>query len=241
MINAITPPILLGIERRIAYANRKYHSGWIWIGVNIGLAGMKFSGSVEMNGLIDIIKKNNLKIKIDPIKSFLVKNGWKLILSLFILMEIGFEEPVSWIKIIWMIDMNAITNGKIKWREKNRVNVGALTENPPQIQITIWFPQIGIADIKLVITVAAQNDICPHGKIYPKNAVAINRKTIITPAFQGLFNKNELIIKFFEIWENRKIKNIDAPLMWMFRKSQPLLTFRLSLITELNASSEYEE
>jgi len=26
---AITPPNLLGIDRRIAYANRKYHSGWI--------------------------------------------------------------------------------------------------------------------------------------------------------------------------------------------------------------------
>ena len=26
---AITPPSLFGIDRRIAYANRKYHSGWI--------------------------------------------------------------------------------------------------------------------------------------------------------------------------------------------------------------------
>jgi hypothetical protein len=26
---AITPPSLLGIDRRIAYANRKYHSGWM--------------------------------------------------------------------------------------------------------------------------------------------------------------------------------------------------------------------
>ena len=26
---AITPPNLLGIDRKIAYANRKYHSGWI--------------------------------------------------------------------------------------------------------------------------------------------------------------------------------------------------------------------
>jgi len=29
MARAITPPNLLGIDRRIAYANRKYHSGWI--------------------------------------------------------------------------------------------------------------------------------------------------------------------------------------------------------------------
>jgi len=27
--SAITPPNLFGIERRIAYANKKYHSGWM--------------------------------------------------------------------------------------------------------------------------------------------------------------------------------------------------------------------
>lgn len=37
---ARTPPSLLGIDRRIAYANRKYHSGLIWGGVFRGLAGM---------------------------------------------------------------------------------------------------------------------------------------------------------------------------------------------------------
>jgi hypothetical protein len=46
---AITPPSLLGIDRRIAYANRKYHSGWIWTGVTIGLAGVK-SGSLRKYG-----------------------------------------------------------------------------------------------------------------------------------------------------------------------------------------------
>lgn len=42
---AITPPNLLGIDRRMAYANRKYHSGWMCAGVTRGLAGMKLSGS----------------------------------------------------------------------------------------------------------------------------------------------------------------------------------------------------
>lgn len=42
---AITPPNLLGIDRKIAYANKKYHSGWIWAGVTSGLAGIKLSGS----------------------------------------------------------------------------------------------------------------------------------------------------------------------------------------------------
>lgn len=47
---ASTPPNLLGIERRIAYANRKYHSGLIWGGVTSGFAGVKFSGSPSRLG-----------------------------------------------------------------------------------------------------------------------------------------------------------------------------------------------
>lgn len=37
---ASTPPNLFGIDRRIAYANRKYHSGLIWGGVFSGFAGV---------------------------------------------------------------------------------------------------------------------------------------------------------------------------------------------------------
>lgn len=40
MARAITPPNFDGIERRIAYANRKYHSGWMWVGVVSGLASV---------------------------------------------------------------------------------------------------------------------------------------------------------------------------------------------------------
>jgi len=43
-----TPPSLLGIARKMAYANRKYHSGWMWVGVTIGFAGVKLSGSIRM-------------------------------------------------------------------------------------------------------------------------------------------------------------------------------------------------
>jgi hypothetical protein len=39
-IRATTPPNLLGIERRIAYANKKYHSGIICRGVTRGLASL---------------------------------------------------------------------------------------------------------------------------------------------------------------------------------------------------------
>jgi len=43
--NPITPPNLLGIERKIAYANKKYHSGWMWGGVSIIFAIKKFWSS----------------------------------------------------------------------------------------------------------------------------------------------------------------------------------------------------
>lgn len=72
-IKEITPPNLLGIERKIVYANKKYHSGWIWIGVINELARIKFSGSFNKNGYCKFINFNK-KIKIiNPIKSFNVK------------------------------------------------------------------------------------------------------------------------------------------------------------------------
>lgn len=37
------------------------------------------------------------------------------------------------------------------------------TENPPQIHSTSVGPTYGMADNRLVITVAPQNDIWPHG------------------------------------------------------------------------------
>lgn len=57
----------------------------------------------------------------------------------------------------------AIINGSRKWNAKNRVKVALSTENPPQIHCTTDPPTYGMADRRLVITVAPQNDICPHG------------------------------------------------------------------------------
>lgn len=39
-IRAWTPPNLLGMDRRLAYANKKYYSGLMWGGVLSGLAGI---------------------------------------------------------------------------------------------------------------------------------------------------------------------------------------------------------
>lgn len=63
--------------------------------------------------------------------------------------------------------------GRIKCSEKNRFRVGFDTDGPPQIHVTNSFPTRGIAVSTPVITVAPQNDICPHGRTYPRKAVAI--------------------------------------------------------------------
>ena len=84
--------------------------------------------------------------------------------------------------------------GVIKWIDRNRVNVGFLTENPPHSQDTTFLPVIGIDDIKFVMTVAPQNDICPHGRTYPINAVIIviiNRVKPVSHVF--LFLNDEFI------------------------------------------------
>jgi hypothetical protein len=63
--------------------------------------------------------------------------------------------------------------------------------NPPQIHSTSIFPIYGIAENRLVITVAPQNLICPHGRTYPINAVAIVSKNKITPRFHVSRNEND--------------------------------------------------
>jgi len=74
---------------------------------------------------------------------------------------------------------------------KNRFKVALSTANPPHIHSTRVLPIYGIAENRLVITVAPQNLICPHGRTYPMNAVAIVRINRITPMFQVSVNLNE--------------------------------------------------
>ena len=45
--------------------------------------------------------------------------------------------------------------------------------------------------MRLVITVAPQNDICPQGKTYPKKAVAITKTKIEAPE-SHVFSKKKL-------------------------------------------------
>jgi len=198
---ANTPPSLLGIERRIAYANKKYHSGWMWIGVFRGLAGLKFSGSPILLGNNKTIKMKNNKNTIAPKLSLILKKGWKEILSKFELIPIGELDPVICKEAKCTIIKEANTMGKIKCIIKKRFKVAFLIENPPHTHSTILFPAYGIADIKFVITVAPQKDICPHGNTYPTKAVPINRNKITTPETHVLKN----------LWEENKIPR----LIWM--------------------------
>jgi hypothetical protein len=58
----------------------------------------------------------------------------------------------------------ATTKGNKKCNEKNPTSVGLSTAKPPHIQLTRSSPIYGIAEKRLVITVAPQKDILPHGK-----------------------------------------------------------------------------
>lgn len=70
--SAITPPNLLGIDRSIAYANKKYHSGCMCGGVTNGFAGIKFSGSFNAPGN-NIAREKRAPIKtIKPTVSLVV-------------------------------------------------------------------------------------------------------------------------------------------------------------------------
>jgi hypothetical protein len=93
--SATTPPSLDGIERRMAYANRKYHSGWIWIGVERGFAGLRFSTSPRTSGFFEISSPNEMIRMINGRESFRRNLGVNLILSMFEWLWCGEEDPVS--------------------------------------------------------------------------------------------------------------------------------------------------
>lgn len=92
---ARTPPSLFGIERRMAYANKKYHSGLICGGVFRGFAGVKFSGSPSRLGENRAKVVSGSSIRMKPRMSFREKYGWNGILSQFETIPSGLFEPDS--------------------------------------------------------------------------------------------------------------------------------------------------
>lgn len=158
-------------------------------GVTNGFAGEKFSTSPRIQGL-DRQRVNSDENKIiTPVKSFHEWNEWNGILSRLDFTPIGFEDPVWCKKSKWIITKAEITNGSKKCKAKNRVKVAFPTANPPHTHWTIIVPRYGTADKRLVITVAPQNDICPHGSTYPTKAVPIVTNISVTPTVQVWLKK----------------------------------------------------
>jgi hypothetical protein len=118
--------------------------------------------------------------------SLVKKYGKNFILSKLVANPIGLDDPFSWRKIRWAKTNPTTINGSKKCREKNRFRVGCETEKFPHNHRTMSFPTYGTAVNILVITVAPQNDIWPQGSTYPKNAVPIEHRRIITPDTQTI-------------------------------------------------------
>lgn len=153
-------------------------------GVTKELAIIKFSGSPKSQGFKKI-KNIKIRKKIKkPTKSLIIKYGLKGDLSKFLFKPRGLEEPEECKKNKWIALNALIIKGRRKWKEKNRVRVAFLTENPPHNQKTTSLPINGIAEARLVITVAPQKDIWPQGKTYPRKAVPITKNKRITPTTQ---------------------------------------------------------
>ena len=161
---AITPPSFDGMDRRITYAKRKYHSGWMWGGAIRGFAGLKFSTSPRMYGFIDRRERSRVVMRIIGVLSFREKAGLNFNLSVLGYERLGWDDPFSWRKIRCVIAIIMVIIGRRKWSEKNRLRVGLATDGPPQIHVTRSVPRMGIAVRTPVITVAPQKDICPHGR-----------------------------------------------------------------------------
>lgn len=126
-------------------------------GVTKGLAKRKFSGSVNILGVNRIIDVNRVKAMINPNISFLEQYVWKGTRSLLQLIPKGLLDPV-WCKNTRCKNTTAATiKGNTKWIAKNRLRVALSTANPPHIHSTNIFPIQGIAENRLVITVAPQN------------------------------------------------------------------------------------
>jgi len=76
----------------------------------------------------------------------------------------------------------------MKWKEPCKSGITYC--EPPHNQNTISSPTKG-AEVKLVITVAPQNDICPQGRTGPRKAVPITANRISNPTNQVFFNLKE--------------------------------------------------
>jgi hypothetical protein len=116
--------------------------------------------------------------------SFQVKYGLNFNLSEFCPNPNGLLEPLRCKKNKCNPLMPAIKKGNKKCKVKNRVKEELSTAKPPQKIFTMIVPNLGITQIRLVITVAPQKLICPQGSTYPKKAVPMVKNRIEHPIIQ---------------------------------------------------------
>jgi hypothetical protein len=98
-----------------------------------------------------------------PKTSLIQKYKKKGTFSILALIPKGLFDPCSCNNTKCNPTTPAIINGTVKCKLKKRFKVGLSTENPPHNNCTIESPTSGIAENKLVITVAPQKLICPQG------------------------------------------------------------------------------
>lgn len=184
----------------------------MWRGATKGLAMLKFSTSPIRLGEFEIRVIIIIVDRIAGRRSLIENRGLNFILSLLNLVFDGFVDPFSCRRIRWVITRIDRIMGRRKCREKNRFRVGWSTAGPPQIHVSRLFPTNGIADRTPVITVAPQNDICPHGSTYPRKAIAIVIRRMATPEIHtfGWF-EGELKYRPRAVWVYSRMKNKDAP------------------------------
>jgi len=93
-------------------------------GVESGLAKFRFSTSPRRSGSIEIMRTMTPPTSGIGSISFTVKDGLNLILSRFLEVPVGLEDPVSWRVIRCTKVRAAMTIGTKKCSEKNRFSVG---------------------------------------------------------------------------------------------------------------------
>jgi hypothetical protein len=191
-----------------------------------------------MFGMFEFIRIITVMINSIGMMSFDENIGLNFIFSRAVWEFAGFEDPFSCNSIRCIITIITITIGKMKCSEKNRFRVGWFTDGPPQIHVTRSYPTIGMADSTPVITVAPQNDICPHGNTYPKNAVAIVISIIIIPDIHT-FILFEGDLKYIPraVCIYITIKNKEAPFMCSIRMTHPIFLSRIIITIVLNTVS----
>lgn len=136
---------------------------------------------------------------------------FNVILSIFIFVPNGYLNSVSCRNTRWIIIIAVTMRGEMKWNLKNPVRVALSTAKPPQIHWTNTFSRYGTPDTRLVITVAPQKDICPHGKTWPRKDVIITKMKISTHRFHVFLSymiQNRCFGRYVHN-DNRKILMLD--------------------------------